>query len=33
MSFSTFLDNMQKMFNILEVENKPISEQTEVRMS
>jgi hypothetical protein len=32
MSFSTFLDNMQKMFNIFEVENEPISEQTKVRM-
>jgi hypothetical protein len=32
MSFSTFLDNMQKMFNIFEVENEAISEQTKVRM-
>ena len=32
MSFSTFLDNMQKMFNIFEVENEVISEQAKVRM-
>jgi hypothetical protein len=32
MSFSTFLNKMQKMFNIFEEENEPISEQAKVRM-
>ena len=32
MSFSTFLDKMQKMFNIFEEENEPISEQVKVRI-
>ena len=32
MSFSTFHDKMQKMFNIFEEENAPISEQAKVRM-
>ena len=32
MSFSTFLDKMQKMFNIFEEENEPISEQAKVCM-
>ena len=32
MSFSTFLDKLQKMFNIFEEKNEPISEQAKVRM-
>ena len=32
LSFSTFLDRLQKMFNIFEEEKEPISEQTKVRM-
>ena len=32
MSFSAFLDKMQKMFNIFDEENEPISEQAKVRM-
>jgi hypothetical protein len=32
MSFSTFHDKMQKMFNIFEEENESISEQAKVRM-
>ena len=32
MSFSTFPDKLQKMFNIFEEENEPISEQAKVRM-
>jgi hypothetical protein len=32
MSFSIFLDKMQKMFNIFEKENEPISEQAKICM-
>ena len=32
MSFSSFLDKLQKMFNIFEEENEPISDQAKVRM-
>jgi hypothetical protein len=32
LSFSTFLDRLQKMFNIFEEDKEPISEQAKVRM-